>query len=82
MEMSLGEVKQAPINQLLNKWKETTCIFKVSFNKIHLTVCTLEASPGSGKQQFHLCAISDECNFYPTRFGSMANEKMECVWSK
>ena len=46
--MSLRKVKQAVINQLLNKWKETTCIFKASFNKMHLIVCTLEPSLGSG----------------------------------
>lgn len=43
MEMSLGKGKQPAINTLLSKWEETTCIFKVSFDKIHLILCSLEA---------------------------------------
>lgn len=43
MEMLSGKEKQPEINKLLNKWEETTCIFKVTFDKIHLILCSLEA---------------------------------------
>lgn len=42
MEMSSGKGKQPVINKLFNKWEETTCIFKVSFDKILLILCSLE----------------------------------------
>lgn len=41
--MLSGKGKQPAINKLLNKWEETTCIFKVSFDKIHLILCSSEA---------------------------------------
>lgn len=42
-EMSSGKGKQPAINKLLNKWEEAACIFKVSFDRIHLILCSLEA---------------------------------------
>lgn len=75
--------KAAVINQLLSKWKETACIFKVSFNKIHLIVCTLEPSLGNGKQQFHLCAISNQYKFFPLpALAPWLMRKWNVFWSK
>ena len=69
MEMSLGKGKQAAMSKLFNKWEETTCIFKGTFDKTHLILCSLEAPSA--------------CNFRwklpPTVSGSMANEEMKCV---
>lgn len=77
--MSVREVKQAVINQLLSKWEQTTCIFKVTFNKIQLSHCTLEPLQAVGSNHPICVQFYINANSPPTFFGSMANEKMECV---